>query len=148
MIDDLDVRLETGLRCFLRVRLQEIDTADAVEDVELQARIVLEETAYLDQVGGVHDDERIDGVELLGFDAAAELLFENADDVCGGHGGGSWFSRELLRALIASARRSSRLNEYIALAGAAISLFLRAKAFCFSTALTGSGSLSSGGSSV
>ena len=76
VIDDFQVRLEAGLGDLLRVGLEVIDAADAVEQVELQPRVVAQEAADLDQVGRLDDDERVDGVELLALIAGAELLFE------------------------------------------------------------------------
>ena len=80
VIDDFHVRLEAGLGGFLRVRLEVIDAADAVEHVELQTRSSSQEPAELKQVRRIDDDERIDGLEVLGLDPGAELLFEEGDD--------------------------------------------------------------------
>ena len=40
VVNDFQVRLETGLGRFFRVRLQVIDRADAIEQVETQGRLV------------------------------------------------------------------------------------------------------------
>ena len=59
VIDDFHVRLEAGLGGLLRVGLEVIDAADAVEHVEPQPRIVAQEAADFQQVAGL-DDDRMD----------------------------------------------------------------------------------------
>src|SRR5262249_15346494 len=102
----------------LGVGLQVIDAADAVEHLELQPAVVAQEAADLDQIARLHGDPRVDGVELLFLDLAAELLFQGLYDVGGGERG-----------------RHGRQ----ALVGAASSLFFLAKAFAFSMSLNSSG---------
>jgi hypothetical protein len=85
VVDDLEVRLEAGLGGLGLVRLEVIDTADAVEDVELQARVVAEKLADRDEVVGRDDDERVDRIRLLVPDPRPELLIQDGDDFGGGH---------------------------------------------------------------
>src|SRR5262249_7402282 len=102
----------------LGVRLEVVHAADAVEDVEAQPGVVAQEAADLRQVRRRHDHERVEGLEVLGLDAVAELLLEDRDDFRGGHGGSGGQ----------------------ALAGVASSLFFLAKALAFSIVLSSSGS--------
>ena len=84
-----------------------------------------------------------------GFDVAAEALGENYSGALVHDGWAPYdrFKRATHGQCIAHLlRRCDHLLE-TALAGAARSLFLIAQAFCFSSALTGSGSDNSGGSS-
>src|SRR5579884_667623 len=84
VIDHFGVRLEAGLGRLLRVRLQPVDAADAVEQVELRPRVVAQQAAHLDEVRRLDDDERVDGLERL-LDAARKAFFEQGGDVGGGH---------------------------------------------------------------
>src|SRR5262249_29134261 len=82
---DVDVRSEAGLGRLFRVGLEIIDAADAVEDVEVELRIVMQETAHFKEVARLDDDERIDGLEVLGLDFGPELRFEFGDNFSGSH---------------------------------------------------------------
>src|SRR5439155_15139000 len=85
MIDNFQVRVETGLRRFLGIDFQVIHAADAVQHVETQLRIVTQKPADGEQIGRIDNNERINGVELLGLDPVAELLLEGGDDFGGSH---------------------------------------------------------------
>src|SRR5262245_35881487 len=80
VIDNFQVRLEARLRGFFRVRLQVVDATNTIEHLETQPWIVAEEAADFQQVGGIDDDVRVDGVELLGLDLGTELLFDDLND--------------------------------------------------------------------
>src|SRR5262249_6621855 len=86
MVDDVHVRLETGLGRLLGVRLEVIDTADAVEDIEAEPAVIAQETSDLKQVRRRHHDKRVDRREVLCPDLVAELLFEDGDEFCRLHG--------------------------------------------------------------
>ena len=61
VVDDFRVRLEPGLGRLLRIGFEVVDAADAIEQLEPQARIVAQEPADLDQVGRFDHDEGVDG---------------------------------------------------------------------------------------
>src|SRR5262249_28655778 len=52
-----------------------------VQHFEAELRVVAQEATDFNERPGVDNKERIDGVELLGFDALAELLFDDGDDL-------------------------------------------------------------------
>src|SRR5262245_33010129 len=80
VIDDLEMRFEAGFRRFLRIELEVVHAADAVEDVKAQPRIIPQELANVEKVSRLNDDKGIDGFEILGLDLGTELDFENVCD--------------------------------------------------------------------
>src|SRR5437660_642867 len=85
MINNLDVRLEPGFRSLFRVRLEVIHAADVDQKLELQPRVVAEESADRGQVGRLDHDERVEGVELDRLDLRAEFLLQGRGDVVWSH---------------------------------------------------------------
>src|SRR5207248_2446782 len=87
MVDHFHVRLETGLGSFLRIRLEIVHAADAVEKLEAEARIVSQKPTDFQQILRLDHDKRVESVHFLVLDLAGELEVEKADDIVGFHGG-------------------------------------------------------------
>src|SRR5438093_12480452 len=85
VVDHLQVRLEAGLGSFLRVGLEIVHAADAVEKLEAQPLIVSEKMADFQQVGGLDRDKRVQGVRFFCLDLVGEFQIEKANDVGGFH---------------------------------------------------------------
>src|SRR5262245_2623632 len=85
VINHFQMRLKARLWCFLGIGLEIIYARDAIKKFKPQARILLQEAADFDQVSGIDNDERIECLGLLGFDACTEFLFQEGDDLGGCH---------------------------------------------------------------
>src|ERR1700722_9704168 len=86
VIDNFRVRIKTGLGRFLRIGFEIIDAADAVKQVEPQARVFLQKPADFQQISRGDRQPRIESRQVFGLDAVGEPLFENGDDFSGSHG--------------------------------------------------------------
>src|SRR5437763_14017624 len=85
VVDDFGVRFKAGLRRLLRIRLEIVDAADTVEELEFQPMVAAKKTAYLEQVRRLDHHKWVNGVGLFRFDPAGEFLFQNGDDFGCGH---------------------------------------------------------------
>src|SRR5712692_2859615 len=85
MINHLDVRVVTCLWSLFGIRLQIIDPADAIQDLEAQSRVVAQESADREQIPRLDHHIRVNRVGLFSLNAIPELLVQNGNDFGRGH---------------------------------------------------------------
>src|SRR5271166_2625183 len=79
------MRLEAGLGRLLGLGFEVIDSGNAVEDVELQMRIVAQELGDFYEPSWIDYRPWVDCVELFAGNGRAEAFFEEGNDFRGVH---------------------------------------------------------------